>query len=110
MKKFDSFEEFLSSSDTLRVYKDGRLLFSSKKSMLMPLVEYIENGADGNRDVVIFDKMVGNAAALLAVKAGGRAVFSPLGSEVAVVTLDRFGIEHHLSQIVPAVKTPAGGN
>lgn len=103
------FEEFLSSTDTLRVYKEDRLLFSSKKNMLMPIIEYID-ACDGNRDVVIFDKMVGNAAALLAIKAGCTEVFSPIGSEAAVKTLERYSIKYHLTQIVPRVKRPDGQN
>lgn len=110
MMKRDSFSDFRSSSDTLRVYKEERLLFSSKKSMLLPLMEYIDKLSDGNRAVVIFDKMVGNAAALLAVKAGCSEVMSPVGSEAAIKTLDYYGIKYHLEKIVSRVKTPAGGN
>ena len=102
------FNDFLSSSDTLRMYKDERLLFSSKKKMLLPIIEYIDGYGDGNHGVLIFDKVVGNAAALLAVKAGCAEVMSPLGSEAAVRTFERYGIKYHLVKVVPHVKTPAG--
>jgi hypothetical protein len=105
-----SFNDFLSSSDTLRIYKDDKLIFSSKKNMLAPLIEYIDTCKNGNEAVLILDKMVGNAAALLAVHAGGKEVMSPVGSEIAVKTLDRFGLKYHLVTIVPQVKSPAGGN
>ena len=104
------FNDFLSSSDTLRVYKDEELIFSSKKNMLAPLVEYIGSVSDGHKDVVILDKMVGNAAALLAVVAGGREVMIPMGSEIAFKTLERYGIKYSLVTIIPQVKSPAGGN
>lgn len=104
------FNDFISSSDTLRVYKDEKLIFSSKKNMLAPLMEYLGGVGNGSKGVVILDKMVGNAAALLAVVAGSREVASPIGSEIAIKTLDRFGIEYHLVTIVPQVKAPAGGN
>jgi hypothetical protein len=105
-----SFNEFLSSSDTLRVYRGERLIFSSKKNMLAPLIEYIDCVKNGDKDVIILDKMVGNAAALLAIFAGGREVISPVGSEIAVKTLDRYGLKYHLVNIVPQVKAPTGGN
>jgi hypothetical protein len=108
MMKRDSFADFLSSGDTLRMYKDERLLFSSKKKMLLPIIEYIDGYGDGNHGVLIFDKVVGNAAALLAVKAGCAEVMSPLGSEAAVRTFERYGIKYHLVKVVPQVKTPAG--
>jgi len=104
------FDEFLTSSDTLRVYKDGRLLFSSKKNMLLPLMEYIDVYANGNNEVIIFDKIVGNAAALLAVIAHCDEVMSPVGSEAAVRTLDRYGVKHHLLTVVEQVKQPGGNN
>jgi hypothetical protein len=98
----DLFRAFLASDDTLRVYEDGRLVFSSKKDRLLPLMEYIAGGA-GERPVTIFDKVTGNAAALLAVKAGCDEVYSPLGSDLAVGTLDEYGVRHHLVRTVPFI-------
>ena len=63
------FNEFLISSDTLRVYKGNKLLFASNKDRLLPLLEYIDRFAPHHRWIVVFDKIMGNAAALLCVKA-----------------------------------------
>jgi len=46
---------------------------------------------------------MGNAAALLSVKANCREVYSPLGSELAVKTLEKYNIEYHLTEIVPYI-------
>jgi hypothetical protein len=102
------FTEFLKSDDTLRVYGGDRLVFSSKKERLMPLMEYLGGGAAQNRKVTIFDKVMGNAAALLSVKAGCREVWSPLGSELAIKTLNRYSVTHHLNDTVPYI-TQADG-
>ena len=51
---------------------------------------------------------MGNAAALLSVKADCREVWSPLGSELAIKTLDRYNVTHHLNTIVPYI-TQADG-
>jgi hypothetical protein len=99
----DLFEAFLASDDTLRVYRDGALVYSSKKDRLLPLMEYSAGRDAGNGPVVIFDKVMGNAAALLAARAGCREVFSPLGSDLAVRTLDEHGIRHRLSRTVPFI-------
>ena len=99
----DLFEAFLASDDTLRVYRDGALVYSSKKDRLLPLMEYIAGRRAGDGTVVIFDKVMGNAAALLAARVGCREVFSPLGSDLAVRTLDEHGIRHHLSRTVPFI-------
>jgi len=104
----DLFNAFLLSRDTLRVYEEDRLIFSSTKDRLLPLLEYIGQFAPQQLPVVVFDKVMGNAAALLSVKAGCREVCSPLGSQLAVETLARHGIEYNLSEITPCIKKPDG--
>ena len=102
------FREFLTSSNTLHVYKDSKLLFASNKDRLIPLVEYIDRFAPHHQQVVIFDKIVGNAAALLCTKAACQEVYSPLGSQLALKTLDKYGIKYHFSEIVPYIQKPGG--
>ncbi|HEX9976525.1 MAG TPA: DUF1893 domain-containing protein [Dehalococcoidales bacterium] len=104
----NSYEEFLSSKDTLRVYQDSRLLFSSSQDRVVPLLEYIDRFATNHRQVVIFDKIMGNAAALLSVKANSQEVFSPLGSQLAIKTLENYNIKYHLTQVVPYIQKASG--
>ena len=51
---------------------------------------------------------MGNAAALLAIKANCREVYSPLGSQIAVKTLDKYGVKYYLTEIVPYILQPDG--
>lgn len=102
------FDEFRSSGKTLQVYQDEKLLFSSDKDKLVPLLEYIEQLARNHQPVVIFDKIMGNAAALLSVKAGCREVYSPLGSQLAIGTLDKYGVKYYITEIIPCIKKPNG--
>lgn len=102
------FNEFLASDDSLQVYKDSKLLFSSDKDGLLPLLEYIDRFAPYHRQVVVFDKIMGNAAALLSVEAGCQEVYSPLGSQLAVKTLEKYGIKYHITEIIPYIQQPDG--
>jgi hypothetical protein len=102
------FSAFLASDDTLRIYREETLVFSSEKDQLLPLMEYIAEYGARKPPVTIFDKVMGNAAALLAVKTNCREVYSPLGSELAVKTLERYGIEYNLGEIVPYIQRPDG--
>ena len=102
------FQDFLTSDDTLRIYREGRLVFSSKKERLLPLMDYIKEQGAGQKPVTIFDKVSGNAAALLSVKAGCTEVFSPLGSELGVKTLKQHNIEYHLDKVVPYIMRDDG--
>ena len=49
---------------------------------------------------------MGNAAALLSVKAGCQEVYSPLGSELAIRTLVNYHIKYHLTKVVPYIQKP----
>jgi hypothetical protein len=100
------FNEFLSSGDTLRVYQDNRLAFSSNKDRLLALLEYIGQFVPQHQQVVIFDTIIGNAAALLSVKANCREVYSPLGSQLAVETFDKYDIKYHITEIIPHIQKP----
>lgn len=102
------FNDFLTGDDTLQVYDGDQLIFSSAKDRLTPLVEYIDSLASYHQQVVILDKIMGNAAALLSVKAGCREVHSPLGSQLAVKTLDKYGIKHYLTEVIQYIQKPGG--
>ncbi len=104
----DFFNEFLVSGDTLRVYEGNQLIFSSTKDRLLPLLEYIDRFSHGRHGVVMFDRILGNAAALLAVEVSCREVYSPLGSQHAVKTLEKYGIGYHITEIVSYIQKPDG--
>jgi hypothetical protein len=100
------YQAFLSSSDKLQVYDQGTLVFTSDREMLVPLLNYLATKSAGHKDVTVFDKIMGNAAALLCIMAKSHEVYSPLGSELAVKTLDKHGIVHHIATIVPFIQRP----
>ena len=102
------FSEFLVSNNTLQVYEEDRLIFASNKDRLLPLLEYIDNFAPYEKDVTVFDRVVGNAAALLLKKLFCNEIYSPLGSELAAKTLSSFGISYHFTEIVPYIQNSSG--
>jgi hypothetical protein len=104
----DLYRAFLVSDDTLRIYRDEKLIFSSAKDRLLPLMDYLKETNPEQEPVVIFDKIMGNAAALLSVKAKAREVFSPLGSEPGIQTLKKHHIKYHLDRVVPYIIRPDG--
>ncbi len=96
--------DFLISADTLRVYDGDRLLFTSNKDGLQPLLEYVDRIVPHQEEIKIFDKKMGNAAALLSVKADAKKVYSPLGSELAIKTLSDYNVAYHFTEIVPYIQ------
>jgi len=102
------FHDFLASDDALWVYSGDRLLFTSAKDGLLPLLHYIDQFAPYGEGVTVFDRVVGNAAALLLVKAAGKKVYSPLGSELAARTLDNYAVEYRFVEAVPYIRNRGG--
>ena len=96
--------EFLVSSDTLRVYSKDKLIFTSNKDGLLSLLEYTSKFPQRRGGITVFDRIVGNAAALLLTRISCREVYSPLASEPAVKTLRHFGISYHFTEIVPHIR------
>ena len=98
------FNDFLVSGDSLRVYQDQKLVFSSAQDRLLPLMEYLDRFPANDKPAVVFDKIVGNAAALLVVKAGCQELFSPFASQLAIETLDKYGVKYHLGEVVAYIQ------
>ena len=104
-----SFQKFLMSSDSLHVYEASKIIFTSDKAGLLPLLEYIDRFSPCHQQVTIFDKIMGNGAALLSVLANCQKVYSPLGSQLAINTLDKYLISYHIANTVSYIrKTPRG--
>ena len=66
-------------------------------------MEYLDGVGCDHRGVVIMDKIMGNAAALLSIKANCAVIYSPLGNQLAVATLGEYDIKYHLSEVVPCI-------
>lgn len=103
MHRDELLERFLGSRDTLWVQKGTKLVFRSEKGQLVPLVEYIQAFVPRIRGVIVFDRVVGNAAALLLKKALCLKVYSPIASRAAVYTLQKLGIGYHFWKIAPCI-------
>ena len=103
----DLYKAFLTSDDTLMIYREEKLVFSSQNERLMPLMDYLHSNVD-LEPVVIFDKVMGNAASCLTVQANAKEVFSPLGSELGIKTLKKNKITYHLDKVVPYIMQDNG--
>jgi hypothetical protein len=102
------FSEFLKSPDTFRVYKGARLLFSSRKDKLAPMLDYIDNCMPYAAGVTVYDRIVGNAAALFLITIKCRIVYSALGSENAIKTLEAAGIGYRFNETIDCIMNDPG--
>jgi hypothetical protein len=102
------FKSFCDSQDTVWICRGHDILFQSTRKGIAPLIEYIDTYGSSQEDIIACDRVIGNAAALLLEKAGCRAVFSVIGSELAEKTLQSFDIIYSFAHVVPYISNRTG--
>jgi hypothetical protein len=91
---------------TLRVRYDGRQVFSSSGKWLHPLFEleeFLSSASYPPQGVVVEDKIVGKAAALLLIRMGIRQIKAGVLSELAKAVLERFEVRFTYTTIVERI-------
>lgn len=91
---------------TLRVHYDDRQVFSSVGKWLHPLFEleeFLSTVSYPLQGVLVEDKIVGKAAALLLVRLGIRRVKAGVLSELAKAVLERYDVRFSFTTIVERI-------
>ena len=91
---------------TLRVHYDDRQVFSSVGKWLHPLFEleeFLSTVSYPLQGVLVGDKIVGKAAALLLVRLGIRRVKAGVLSELANAVLERYDVRFSFTTIVERI-------
>jgi len=91
---------------TLRVHYEGRQVFSSAGKWLHPLFEleeFLSTVSYPPEGVLVEDKIVGKAAALLLVRLGVRRVNAGVLSELAKAVLARYEVRFSFTTIVERI-------
>lgn len=105
--ELESFNDFLNGDDTLHIYRSDSLIFTSLRRGILPLLEYAGRFTPHETEVAVYDRVVGNAAALLLRIINCREIFTPVISEPALETLRGFGIACHYTKVVPRIQSRA---
>ena len=101
MKK--QFEKFLETSWGLEIWSGDKIVFQSKKEGIGGLVDFIKENDNKYKDIIIFDKIVGQGVALLAAFLNAQALYGKIGSKLAAETLEKFKIRYYFQKTVPNI-------
>ncbi|HEU17942.1 MAG TPA: DUF1893 domain-containing protein [Deltaproteobacteria bacterium] len=104
------FHLFLTSEDTLWISRDNSIIYRSEKKGIAPLVDYITEykPSDSDKDVVVYDRVIGNAAAVLLEKLSCKAAFTHTVSNAALETMNNLGINCFHVEVVSHIKNRQG--
>jgi hypothetical protein len=95
----------LPAPETLRLYFDGRVVFSSTKHWLHPLFDletFFAQGCDP-AGAVLLDRITGLGAAFLLANLGIRKLRTQVLSRLAVPVLERHGIDYRCNESIEKV-------
>lgn len=93
-------------SATLQVIEDGKILFESQGKWLYPLFDledFLKTHPLDLSRATIRDKVVGKAAALLALRLGFRRLHGDLMSDLAIEILEKTGAAYSFDARVPQI-------
>lgn len=101
MKK--QFEKFLKTAWGLEVWAENEIIFRSKKSGVLGLLDFIKKHGRKHKNIVIFDKIVGQGVALLAAYLRAKEVYGKTGSRLAAKSLKGYKIKFYFHKTVPNI-------
>ena len=91
---------------SLEVYSDNNMIFHSDKHWLHPLFEleqFLKNKNYNSTELLVKDKIIGKAAALLLSYLGIGAVQAELMSELGKEVLERYDIKYEYERLVDRI-------
>ena len=97
------FEKFLKNDFGLEIWHQGKIIFRSKKEGISGLLDFIKKPGRKVRNLIVFDKKVGNAVALICAYLKAKEVYGATGSNPAKKTLKKFKIKFHFSKTIPNI-------
>lgn len=102
MKEYN-LDFFLAKGLAFALAKGGKIIYKSKKQRLLPLLFCLKKHKAQMRGALVFDKVIGRAAALLLIYGGVKKVLTPLISRGALAVLKRGGAEVEYGKIVKCI-------
>jgi len=95
-----SFDKFITSKWSLVITAGEQVIFRSQAGGVKGLVRFLKSGASKEEDIVIYDKYVGRAAALLMVLILPVKVYTPVISEGGKEVLEKHRIPYKAHKTV----------
>ncbi|WP_394010993.1 DUF1893 domain-containing protein [Anaerococcus cruorum] len=84
----------LENSYSIVVVKENKVVNTSNKNGLMPILDLYNNDKSLLKEASVADKVIGKAAALLLIEAGIKELYTDLISENAISILDDTNIKY----------------
>ena len=101
--KKTNLKDFAQSKWDLQVLKDGEIIYQSDESGIKPVVDFVKKFGTSQKNLTVFDKIVGQAVALLFVLLKVKKVYGVTGSKKAEEVLKKHQIPYLFLTTVPYI-------
>lgn len=109
IKDMNVAREILSKTDySIVVVKKGNFLTKKQGDGVRPILEAIEELAEGMQGSIVGDRILGKASALLCVYSKVNGVYSSQATKTAIAVLLKAGIPGQTDEIIPYIKNRNG--
>jgi len=101
-----SWSKLGAEEQTLQVYNEDTLMYSSDRNWLYPLLDFeifLQSIPGDPSRMVVYDKVVGKAAALFLIHLGIRQVEAGILSEPGKLALERYQVRFSYHQLVERI-------
>ncbi|MBI5466584.1 MAG: DUF1893 domain-containing protein [Candidatus Kerfeldbacteria bacterium] len=95
---------FSKTAETFIAVDLGKIVYTSQEHGLAPLLEFIRKFPKAD-ELVVFDNVVGRAAATLFTLVKPKVVYGLVGSQSAVAILAKAGVTSHFTEVVEQLRT-----
>ncbi|NLL70689.1 MAG: DUF1893 domain-containing protein [Epulopiscium sp.] len=89
------------------IAQNQKIVFTSKESGVKPLLTYIQTHGTSIHSLIVADRIIGKAAALLASYLHVQQIYTPILSVSGKEILDRYGIQVEYETLVPYIQNRA---
>ncbi len=88
---------------SLLIIKNGETVFESYDPMIKPLYTALQTNPEGMEDAILYDKIIGRAAAYLCILGKVKEIYTPLASETALSLLEEYNIPITAEKTIPVI-------
>jgi hypothetical protein len=92
------------------VVRDNEIIYTSYDKGVKPLFQSLIKDQDSLREGYLADKVIGKAAALLALNGGIKAIYTEIISQSGLELLKNKGMEVQYDRLVPYIKNREGSD
>lgn len=105
-----TYEEVFANNEgkTCVVYRGDEQVFSSEMKGVRPLMDYLNEKGPSDEPLIVYDRIMGRGAVMLALAIGAKVLHTPIISETALELAQKYNTRVSYGKTIPYVINRSG--